>query len=527
MSPAREGSRAKGKKIVTNRPRPGNGPAFGGADAPTGPPPVATIERVGQAIYVTPPCEGALRPLATALHVAAVHPALGLLTVPWPVPLFDVEQMPWGRQAALPAGLEPVVVGLLERAGYSVVREGEPAAPLAAPAVGPGLGDRAVLDFVHSSKRGVIRVGAGVRPEALVAQLRLAFPDATIAVAAARREDVRQFGRALKTLIPSACWSLGDDFPADPGPLVVSTYLGLADHGVALHRRDVLVCLDARHALGRDARLAIGHAPRARLYGLIGRDERLAPCDRDRIWAVFGFEALDVPRHGHVARPVAVAFGKITGGTVPPGADVVALKRKGIWRHPVRNRRVARLAAALAGGEGPRLSAESPAFAAHLAGVAAPRVVLLTEGIEHALGLAERLPGWGLLAGPHVEPAGLNARQRDILDRRAGAGVGELCGTIATLAGLSGGHVEVADVLVRADAGIGIPGALAAAQAMPHGTGRPLLLVDFDDRHGPELRRRSRARRRAYLDRGWAVDGAAGPPTPVDLFLATRPRRGS
>ena len=488
---------------------------------------VATVERAGQAIFVRPPCEAALRPLATALHVAAVHATRGFLTVPWPVPLFDVEEMPWGRQAALPAGLEPVVVGLLERAGYSVVREGEPAAPLAAPAVGPGLSDRAVLDFVHATNRGVIRVGAGIRPEVRVAQLRLAFPDATIAVAAARREDVRRFGRALKALIPSACWSLGDDFPADPGPLVVSTYLGLADHGVALHRRDVLVCLDARESLGRRPTLAIGHADRARLYGLIGRDERLAPYDRDGLWALFGFDALDIPRHGHVARPVAVAFGKITGGTVPPGADVVALKRGGIWGNPIRNRRVARLAAAFADGEGPRLAAESPALAAHLAGVAAPGVVLLTEGIEHALGLAERLPGWGLLTGPHVERAGLTARQRDILDRRAGAGVGEPCGTIATLAGLSGALLERADVVVRADGGVGIPEALAASQAMPYGTGRPLLLVDFDDRHQPELRHRSRARRRAYLERGWSVDGTAGSMTTVDLFLATRPREGS
>src|SRR4051794_25838695 len=108
-----------------------------GALAGTGRPAcVATVGRAGRAIVVRPPCEEALGPLATALHVAAVHARRGFLTMPWTGPLYEVEARPWGRQAVIRAGLEPVVVGLLERAGYSVVREGEPAAPLAAPAAG-------------------------------------------------------------------------------------------------------------------------------------------------------------------------------------------------------------------------------------------------------------------------------------------------------------------------------------------------------------------------------------------------------
>ncbi len=297
----------------------------------------------------------------------------------------------------------------------------------------------------------------------------------------------------------------------------------MADPNVALHRRDILICLDAREALGRDACLAIGHADRARLYGLIGRDERLAPYDMDRMWALFGFDALDVPLHGHVARPVEVRFARMVGGPMPQGPDIVTLKRLGVWANPIRNRRVARLAQALAAGDDPGLAAESPAIAPWAAGMGASRVIVLVEGIEHALALADRLPGWGLLAGPHVVTAGLSARHREMVEARPGANEGRPCRAIATLSGLAAADVEAAGVIVRADGGVGIPEALESGPAMPYPAGRPLLLVDLDDRHHPELRRCGRARRAAYLDRGWAVDGAAGPDSPLDLFLATRP----
>ena len=502
----------------------------GAGDGEDRPPPVATVERAGQGIAVRPPCEEALRPLVTAIHVAAVHAKLGFQTVTRPFPLIEVEDMPWGRQAVMPAGLEPVARGLLERAGIAVVVEERAVTPLpapASPAGTAGVADRAVVDFVRGHDRGLVRLGTGVCAAKLVAQLRLAFPDATIAVAATRREDVRRFGQALKVLFPSACWSLGDDFPADPGPLVVSTNMGLSDHGLALHRRDILVCLDAREALGRDACLAIGHADRARLFGFIGRDERLASYDRDRIRALFGFDALDVPRHGHVARPVEARFARMAGGPVPPCPDIVSLKRGGLWANPVRNRRVSRLAVALAAGDGPGLAAESPTIAAWTAGVDMSRVFVVVEAVEHALALADRLPGWGLLAGPDVATAGLPARHRHILEGRIRAGEGRPCRAIATLAGLGATDVEDADVVIRADGGVGIPEALESGLSMTYPAGRPLLLVDLDDRHHPELRRRSRARRGAYLDRGWAVDGTAGPSSPLDVFLSTRPGRGS
>jgi hypothetical protein len=523
MSADREGSKAK-KSIATGRRRGRRGGSPLRADAPTGPTPVAIIERVGQAITVRPPFEEALGGLETSLYVAAALPSLGFRVVPWREPLFEVEETVAGPAAVMAAGLEPVARGLLEKAGITVVVEGRAVRPLSAPELAAGTPraiDPALLDFVRGPERGLIRIGPGVSPEWLVAGLRLAFPGAGIAVGATRHNDVRRFGRRLKEIIPGACWSLGDDFPADPGPLVVTTYTSLADHGVAIDRRDILVCLDAREALGRVASRAIGHADRARLFGLIRSGVRLAPYDMDRLRARFGFDGIEIPRHGHVARPVEVFTARIVGGPPTNCADTVSLKRRGVWAHPIRNRRVARLAAALTGGGG-ELVAEHPALAARL-GEVLPRLVVLVEGIEHATALARTLPGWPIVPGSDLETGALPKEMARLVD--ASRWVGRECPAraIATLAGLGRVDLEHVALVLRAAGGLKVPDALAGGLSIPHPGGRPLLLVDLDDRHHPWLRRRSRGRREAYLALGWTVDGVARPSSPLDLFPAARP----
>jgi len=465
------------------------------------PTPVATIEQLGQERSVRPPFEEVLSPLATHLHVAGVHPTRGFKTIPVREPLVRAEDAPWGRQTIVPAGLEQVALDLLRRAGVAVHRVRDPIPPCFTPSAavlaGSTLTDRSVVDFVAALDRGIIRVGPRVSVARLVAQVHLSFPDAKIAVAAARLGDVRRLGRALKPLAPATNWATHDDLPADPGRLVVATYFGLAE---IIHKLDILICQDAREALSWRPRFAIGHATKARLFGLTAGDRLRAPYDRDRAWALFGFDELEIPDHGRVARPVAVAFERISGGPGPEGVGVVALKREGLWAHPVRNRRVARLARSLAGGG---LAAEHPAVAEGL-GLDDPGIVVLVEGIEHAEALVPALPGWDLLPGS-AGPAGAGKVR-----------------AIATLDGLARPDRDGVDVVVRADGGIGVPAVLAHGWSTPYPGGRPLILVDFDDRHHPDLRRRSRGRRRAYRELGWAVDGE-GPTTPVDRFLATRP----
>jgi hypothetical protein len=84
-----------------------------------------------------------------------------------------------------------------------------------------------------------------------------------------------------------------------------------------------------------------------------------------------------------------------------------------------------------------------------------------------------------------------------------------------------------AGVLVRAEGGVGLP-PLAPEQLVEpdDGPARPLLLLDFDDRHHPLLRRRAALRRRAYAERGWLAPGVDPVEARVQQFLDSRPAEG-
>ena len=131
--------------------------------------------------------------------------------------------------------------------------------------------------------------------------------------------------------------------------MVVATFLGLGEPAVEIEKKDFLIVPDAAEALEANARLAIPHAERARLYGFLEIGRHLAPYDEDWVAAVFGVEEVVIPRHGFIRRPVEVVAVKGAGGQgVAANLDSVALKRKGLWRHGLRNRRIAALARAVA-----------------------------------------------------------------------------------------------------------------------------------------------------------------------------------
>jgi hypothetical protein len=202
----------------------------------------------------------------------------------------------------------------------------------------------------------------------------------------------------------------------------------------------------------------------------------------------------------------------------------VALKREGLWRHGLRNRRIAALARALADADHPRLDAEYPALAPRLASRGGPlKVAVLVENVEHGLAIAGRLPGWPIKTGPHVATVGLPGRLAGLLARRRWAGAGTPARAIVTMAGLEGSGLEKLDVLVRGDGGPHVPPALCTLAIRADGAGViPLLVVDLDDRHHPRLREWARRRRIAYMELGWVV-GDGGQNTPIARFLASRP----
>jgi len=131
-----------------------------------------------------------------------------------------------------------------------------------------------------------------------------------------------------------------------------------------------------------------------------------------------------------------------------------------------------------------------------------------------------------VLSGPSALEYRLSAAQRRTL--RAGRSpwaTGPPAGAIVTLAALAVADLAPVDVLVRADAGTGLPPLTPGQLAQPDGDDRSLLLVDVSDRHHPLLRR-ARRREAAYRARGWFGSGVAPARGRVERFLASRPEGG-
>jgi hypothetical protein len=99
---------------------------------------------------------------------------------------------------------------------------------------------------------------------------------------------------------------------------------------------------------------------------------------------------------------------------------------------------------------------------------------------------------------------------------------------IATAAALGIVNLARVGTLIRASGGVGLP-PLAKGDLAVYGSaavGR-LVLVDFADRHHPLLRRQSRLRHQAYVERGWFGAGVDPMEARVERFLANRPKEVS
>jgi hypothetical protein len=440
-----------------------------------------------------------------------------------------------GDQPALytRATLEPPIRLALSRAGYTIKRSGISPQPLPPPCQVPGFepADRGLLQLVREHDWALIRHDPkAVDAARLVAQVALAWPDRTLVVAARRRREVYDLARRLRAFLPRVSVVTARDKPAAVDRVVVATYEGLghtASYRAPGHKVfdvswvDTVVVPDAREATGRVAITCLSRAVRARLYGLIDTAARPAPLERDQLASLFGFQELAIPYHGCRERPVRVVHCRIHGGPELPLASTgVPLERRGLWQHPVRNRKVRQLASAFRKGDEEELG--------RLLGVTIstppPGVLVLVANVEQALALAPQLPGWPVAAGPGVLTDGLTAEQACRLRAMPDPCCLGPLHAVVTPTALPGTDLARVSVLLRADGGSGLPpfgpGVLVERDDVP---ARPLLVVDFLDRHHPVLRRRSRRRRAAYDEHGWFGPGVHPVEARVAQFLDNRP----
>lgn len=430
-------------------------------------------------------------------------------------------------QLLVNVGLEPAVRQLLREAGYQI--ECPPAtAPLPAPSPtmwqthGPF--DEALLELVRHSDRGIIQCGAGVDPARLVGQIACAWPEHTIVVAAARQAEVRQLRRGLQQWLPASDLTTivhGHDY-AERRRVAIATYQGLGSFCVGLASRSIFIALNAAEVISENGLLGLEEARHARMYGLLPTESRLAQRDLDHVRRIFGFEEVEIPRHGHRRVPVDVVWCRTVGGPqLPTSADPFEAKQFGVWRHPVRNRRIAALAAALRAPGREQLAALFPTIAPVVQGRNDPRVVILVENLEHAVSLLHHLPDWPLIAAPDLYTADLPRHAMRVLAQTTAVGTPHDQQIRMTAAGAP--DLADVDVLIRADAGPGLPAGLQPTSTIQHGADHRVLLIDFLDGHHRQLRTWSRQRQEAYRDSGWYSPGADPVEERVRAWLASRP----
>jgi hypothetical protein len=419
-----------------------------------------------------------------------------------------------------PVGLEPVVRRLLVDAGYRVVVDRAaprppPAADLTAIERAPPL-DVALIDFVRAHDRGIVRYAReSVDPAWILAQLALAFRDASFLIVGPCESQLRQVTDRLGTYGVEASWATTRSHLPVATRVVAVTPYAMALHQFEHRNRHFLIALDADAAVRSRPSWAIPFAVRARMYGLLEIDRKFSNLEADLQAELFGLDSLRIVRHGERDRPVDVHTLRIEGGPrLDHGADILTLKRRGLWRHPVRNRRIA----AIARERAEHGCEPSPGVGRRGSPAASGAVVVLVESLEHAAALSCRLPRWPIVVASDAVLTGLSPRERIQIDRMRRPGPDVPDRLIATWAGLQElGRCEPG-TLIRAD-GLGAPlpmlrlGPTTASAA----TG-PLRIVDFRDRHHPTLRRWSRLRLAAYAGRGWSVDGTPAPDA-IQRFL--------
>jgi hypothetical protein len=138
----------------------------------------------------------------------------------------------------------------------------------------------------------------------------------------------------------------------------------------------------------------------------------------------------------------------VGGPSLAEVLDAVGFKRRSCWRHPVRNRRIHRLAGAFARGVRWRLSSILTDVGTVLDSMAIAGVAVVDE---HSLQISGPLSGWPMIAAAHASTAGLPAAMKVALARSIREGATPQDHPIATLAGLGTIDPRRIDVVIRGD----------------------------------------------------------------------------
>ncbi len=414
------------------------------------------------------------------------------------------------------SALSPAITSMLMTAGYvpKLIPMIDYPSPLDVSdieaVVANGIVDVDLLSFIRQHHHGLIRYGTQVDPARLVGQIALAYPAATLAVAALRPDEAGWLAKHICRWVKSVSISTRRHMAWQPERIAVGTFLSLSSANVKLQDRDIFIAVNAFEIISRNGILPYRSTWKGRFFGLLPDDFPLAAGEVDLVRAHFGFDELHIPAHGMKQLPVNVLFLPVNDGPNLHGiAEPLTLKRRAVWDNPIRNRRLGRLAKLLVAGDRDQLNIDFPGVATSLLSDGPQRVAVEVEGVDHARILARRLPDWLIISGMDGETPS-PALNKSI---------------VTTTAAINGQlDARGLDVLIRADGGIDVPGLLTRQWLVGQSSDVRLVLIDFQDRFDPKFRRQAGLRRAAYRAHGWCGPGEDPTSQRVKDFLATRPK---
>ena len=426
------------------------------------------------------------------------------------IPLFTGNK----HGVACRSGHELLLRHAIERSGRSV--QSLIAPPPLPPAVRIELAallpDPAVIQFVGSNEQGLIWYNLNrVDLAWVIRQLVQSWPEHRFLIIALTRGEAQELCYALGGRANGVKLYL-DSTLSDRNTRIAIT-LPSRMGSAPLDAADIIIFLNAMTTTHKGAEWVLHGVNKQRVYGFLPRDEAPSKYEWARLTAVFGFDSVMAPAHGITHCKVRVVRVSIDGGPRPPAqASTLDLKRQGIWAHPLRNRWIARLARRLSAGQHGH---ERSLVQAGLDDKP-QRVLVVVEGLDHALALTSTLKNWPILAEADANTDGIDAHnKRQIVSPDAFLG-GDTAHAICTMSALPHIKMENWDVLIRCDAGIGgLELDLNYILEMLPKSACSLVVVDFADRHHPELRRRSRSRLDAYIRAEWEIVGM----DPADVAL--------
>ena len=288
------------------------------------------VRQEGQFLEMAPVLDGLKKILRTRVHVPQLD-ARGCLSVrKVPSQLYRERNDEDGPVLDCFAGLRPVVLRFGESAGYVVRVHGQKTVVLPEPTISSvelsGPLDLGFLRCVQQHDRALVRYDpSAVDPVRFVAQVGLAWPKLTIAVAVTRIDEARHLRDQLREYLPEivAVSSRNQVAESEIGRVVIATYNGLGHTGIEIEKRNIVLAWNAIEASRPYALSCLGHAKRARVYGLLPTGKTLAPFDQDAIRPLFGFQEVEVPLHGaQVVRVEVVWCRKVGCSTLPQSLEL-------------------------------------------------------------------------------------------------------------------------------------------------------------------------------------------------------------